>query len=192
MTDSTNLTASTDKSMVDLQTYRPGDWLRLADGALIKPTAMRAGRGRDVSDRYYVCDGDIGYSLNGIYNDYRDSKANIVEIIPAERMTLLEWISDRNPTAEDGGSHGVVHCLTDDGRIVCVHCYAVGVGKRWAHCPGWTPPTPKPEVKVPPAELVQEWGNEWHCSRSGTDGYRGWTDFLVRRTAEWCQQEVQP
>ena len=174
---------------VDLSKFKQGDWLRLADGALIRPMTMTMmDRG---PYRYYLCDGHIPYNRNGLYcslwgtKETPHCKANIVEIIPAERMTLLEWVTDRVPTEADA-LNKYVQVLDNAGVVLGVGAKHVDLGRPWAHCPGWTPPTPKPYVKMPPAELIQEWRTNWRLTSGSAPD---WSAYLVRCTAEWCAQQ---
>ena len=188
MTTSANQTNSTEDSMVDLSTFKLGDWLRMRGGALIRTDNFVY---LESEEPYpFSMEASSGYTKRGEYFHDGTDPRDIVEIIPAERMTLLEWITDRVPAKADT-MNGYIQALTNTRAVIRQCPEYVDLGQPWAHCPGWTPPTPRSEVKMPPNNLIQVWRDNWHNCPGGAPD---WSAYLVRRTAEWCaeqQREVQ-
>ena len=120
---------------INLNDYTPGDWLRLREGGLWRPAGVRR-----CSGLYCWELDDYSYTSDGTYYTGTKSARDIVEIIPQERITLLEWITDRRPSSSDATDNCVL-VKQEENDIQLWHWNPASRGdKPWAHCPGWTPP----------------------------------------------------
>ena len=141
--------------IIDLNNYKSGDWLRLRSGGLFRPAKVC----RVASIEFPWTVDDLTYTSEGSYYGYGNSDSDITEIIPAERITLIEWITYRSPTKEDATDNHVL-VKYDENDIQLWHWgMAMYSAKPWAHCPGWAPPAPpQPEVSDLEAENAALYG----------------------------------
>ena len=128
---------------IDLNEFKLGDWLRLRSGGLWRPGVVRR-----CADPYCWDLGDMLYTNNGTYYEDDESPRDIVEIIPAERITFVEWIADRRPELADATDNCVL-IQHDSGSIRLWPLLAAAESaKPWAHCPGWAPPADGKDAKI--------------------------------------------
>lgn len=112
------------------------------------------------------------FTNDGIYDfRYPNSKYNIVRIIPMELTTSdkhpsvawwesCPWITDRQPTKEDGDILGHVYVINDD----CKHILKFGWSSvqetmPWLHTCAWQPPTLTNKEKA--LELINKHESVW-------------------------------
>lgn len=81
-----------------------------------------------------------GYRLNCI------DDLDIIEIRPADSVTLLKWITDRDPVDQDCLGGCVLFRSGNGSGVVCSRPQDVRSGTAWAHCPGWKATEPNPRT----------------------------------------------
>lgn len=144
----------------DLSTYRPGDWLRLRCGAL-HPGPLGMNPYYTVTmDPYYkrlepFMLGDRCYTLNGAYYVSGRKELDIVEVVPAAKMTFILWITDRRPTEEDATDGSVLVKYAENDIQLWRWNVASRRQEPWARCPGWTPPEPVNDCPEPDPKDMQ-------------------------------------
>lgn len=84
------------------------------------------------------------YTKSGEYLFRGVNCLDIIEIRPADSVTLLKWITDRVPTEQDGLRACILR-KTDDGMTILTSVKTPS-SLPWAHCPGWKAPDPDPRT----------------------------------------------
>lgn len=99
----------------------------------------------DIGDYPFEVNGNI-FTESGNY--YADGE-NGSDIVSIKELTVIEWIDDRLPSKKDACNDKVqVISMYTPGCIAFTEWKNVAPGRKWARCPGWTPP----EAPVDPRE----------------------------------------
>jgi hypothetical protein len=143
---------------VDLNTCVPGQSVKRGDGE----TLIYAKHFPEESlYRHALCDlieNEVVYFMDDgkYYKPLPKSLCNIVKILPLDKLEppksdthpsiawweSCPWITDRQPTKEDGDSLGHVYVINDDyKRILTIGWSSVQETMPWLHTCTWQPPT---------------------------------------------------
>ena len=170
---------------VDLRTCVPGQLVELRDGRIVRYDS----KNQDTVYPHLVDDSsrtDDGY----FYSSRKEDQEDVVRILPLAKpeqpksdahpsvawWESCPWITDRQPTEEDGDERGwVIIKIIDDSRSSLSYWKNVKEGKPWIHRQGWKRQTSKEKAlaliaKHKDSPTVGVWvptPNDWDIIREG-------------------------
>ena len=174
--------------MIDLTTCVKGQKLRLRDGRIVMYAGLM--RNSDYPHKTILLEDEswfYTYKDNGSYNsEYGLHYYDVAGILPLETTEPAShpsvawwescpWITDREPTEEDGDESGWVITKTiDTSSALTVSWQNVKAGHPWIHRPDWQPPTLTDREQA--LQLLDDhqagWRpttEQWHIIRKGLE-----------------------